>query len=65
VVERPILPRNDGRLSVASWSLLVCDRFQGEVPTRIAAMESMLADAEVALELSGPWPPWSFVPRLN
>ncbi|MGD0460947.1 MAG: GvpL/GvpF family gas vesicle protein [Tepidisphaeraceae bacterium] len=65
VVERSILPRNDGRQSVASWSLLVSNRFQGELSARIAAMESSLADAEIALELSGPWPPWSFVPRLN
>jgi hypothetical protein len=65
VLERPILPRDDGRQSVVSWSLLVCERFQGEISSRIAAMESALADAEITLELSGPWPPWSFVPRLN
>ncbi|MGD0140395.1 MAG: GvpL/GvpF family gas vesicle protein [Tepidisphaeraceae bacterium] len=65
VVERPILPRNDRRQTVASWSLLVCDGLQGEISARIAAMESELADADIALELSGPWPPWSFVPRLN
>ncbi|MGD0388439.1 MAG: GvpL/GvpF family gas vesicle protein [Tepidisphaeraceae bacterium] len=65
VLERPILPRDDGRQSVVSWSLLVCDRFQGEISARIAAMESALVDAEITLELSGPWPPWSFVPRLN
>ncbi len=65
VVERPILPRNDGRQSVVSWSLLVCNQFQNELPARISAMESALADAEIALELSGPWPPWSFVPHLN
>jgi hypothetical protein len=45
--------------------LLVCDGLQGEISARIAAMESELADADIALELSGPWPPWSFVPRLN
>ncbi|MGA2443223.1 MAG: GvpL/GvpF family gas vesicle protein [Tepidisphaeraceae bacterium] len=65
VLERPILPRDDGRQSVVSWSLLVSNIFQGEISARIAAMESTLADAEIALELSGPWPPWSFVPRLD
>jgi len=65
VIERPVLPRNDGRQSIVSWSLLVCDKLQGEISARVAAMESALADEEVALELSGPWPPWSFVPRLN
>ncbi len=65
VVDRPILPRDDGRQSVASWSLLVSSRFQSEISARIAAMELSLADVEIVLELSGPWPPWSFVPRLN
>jgi hypothetical protein len=65
VVERPILPRNDGRQTVMSWSLLVSNGLQGEIAARVAAMESTLADAEIALELGGPWPPWSFVPRLN
>jgi len=65
VVERPTLPRNDGRQTVMSWCLLVSNCLQGEMSARIAGMESTLADAEIALELSGPWPPWSFVPRLN
>jgi hypothetical protein len=65
VIERPVLPRNDGRQTIVSWSLLACDKLQGEISTRIAAMESALDDDQIALELSGPWPPWSFVPRLN
>ncbi len=65
IVQRTILPRSDRRQSVASWSLLVSNRFQDNLSAHIAAMESSLADAEIALELSGPWPPWSFVPRLN
>jgi hypothetical protein len=65
VVQRTLLPRDDGRQSVASWSLLVANRFQGELPAHIAALETTVADAEMTLELSGPWPPWSFVPHLS
>ena len=63
--DRPLLPRDDGRQTMASWSLLVSAKHRDELPARIAALEPSLTDAQIALELSGPWPAWSFVPRLD
>lgn len=58
--------RDDGRIVVANFALLI-DRSHGAaaIAARVTELSAALGAQGVGLELSGPWPVYSFVPPLD
>jgi len=64
LARRAILARHDDRQTVGSWALMIDDAM-GALEAQIARLNETVEPDGLRLELSGPWPAWSFVPKLG
>jgi len=66
--ERRLLPREvTGQVTemIFNWAFLVLTRDVAPFQERIQAANARLADFDLRLECTGPWPPYSFCPVLD
>ena len=65
--ERTIVPRAllaDG-IGILNWAFLVARRTVGDFSASVQRINGELGERGVVLEVSGPWPPYSFCPPLE
>jgi len=65
VTSRSVLLRHDERLTIASWAALVPEATRGRLEECIALVNTQLEAEQIRIELNGPWPAWSFLPRIE
>jgi hypothetical protein len=66
--ERRLLPREvtgQGTEMIFNWAFLVFARDVATFQDRIKVANARLADFDLRLECTGPWPPYSFCPALD
>jgi hypothetical protein len=58
-------PDEDGTETVLNWAFLVAPEGIGEFRARVGQLSAAHAARGLSLRLSGPWPPYSFVPAFG